>query len=149
MQVLLPCLRLMSCISPASSLLPGAKSVLFPCFMCTASNLLLGLIWVLLLGQSLNVAKYGLSSQMVLLILTEILATLVPITVTPMQYVVQELAVVSSANVRLASVEMEMFAMVSENSYYKMTANVAFCLLGMYWPSGLAIPAKWGWFGER
>jgi len=44
-------------------------------------------------------AKYGLSCQMVLLILTGILATPVRITVTPMQYVVQELEIVSSANV--------------------------------------------------
>lgn len=70
------------------------------------------------------------SCQMVLLILTGILATLVPITVTPMQYVVRELEIVSSANVRLASVEMETFVMVSENFHYKMTANVEFVLLG-------------------
>lgn len=77
-------------------------------------------------------AKYGLSCQMVLLILTGILATPVPITVTPMRYVVQELEIVSCANVQLASVEMEKFVMVSENFHYKMTANVAFVLLGMY-----------------
>lgn len=77
-------------------------------------------------------AKYGLSCQMVLLILTGILATLVPITVTPMRYVVQELEIVSSANVQLASVEMETFVMVSENFNYKITANVEFGLLGMY-----------------
>lgn len=60
-------------------------------------------------------AKYGLSFQMVLLILAGILATLVPITVTPMQYVVQELGIVSLVNVRLDSVEMETFVMVSED----------------------------------
>lgn len=77
-------------------------------------------------------AKYGLSCQMALLILTGIRATPVPITVTPMQYVVRELEIVLSASVRLASVEMEMFVMVSENFHYKMTANVEFVLLGMY-----------------
>ena len=77
-------------------------------------------------------AKYGLSCQMVLLILTGILATLVLITVTPMRYVVQELEIVSSANVRLASVEMETFVTVSENFHYKMTANAEFVLLGTY-----------------
>jgi len=60
-------------------------------------------------------AKYDLSFQMVLLILAGILATLVPITVTPMQYVVQELGIVSLVNVRLDSVEMETFVMVSED----------------------------------
>lgn len=97
-------------------------------------------------------AKCDLSWQMVLLILTGIHATPAHITVTPTRYVVQELEIVSYANVQLASVEMEMFVMVSENFHYQMIANVAFGLLGMYWPSGPAIPAKWtvlrGWFWE-
>lgn len=50
---------------------------------------------------------------MVLQILAGILATLVLITVTPTPCAVQELEIVSSVNVRLASVEMETFAMVS------------------------------------
>lgn len=77
-------------------------------------------------------AKCDLSWQMVLLILTGIHATPVHITVTPMRYVVQELEIVSYANVQLASVEMETFVMVSENFHYQMIANVAFGLLGMY-----------------
>lgn len=79
-------------------------------------------------------SECDLSCQMVLLILTEILATRVPIIVTPMQYVVQELEIVSSVNVQLASVEMETFVMVSEDFHFEMTANVEFGLLGTYRP---------------
>lgn len=60
-------------------------------------------------------AKCGVSCQMALLILTGTLATLALITVTPTPCAVQELEIVSSVNVRLASVEMETFVMVSED----------------------------------
>lgn len=60
-------------------------------------------------------AKCSLSCQMVLLILTGTLATLALTTVTPTPCAGQELEIVSSVNVRLASVEMETFVTVSED----------------------------------
>lgn len=76
--------------------------------------------------SSVLMSECDLSCQMVLLILTGIPATRVPIIVTPMQYVVQELEIVSSVNVPLASVEMETFVMVTEYFHFKMTANIEF-----------------------